>query len=65
MQYAPLILWRIAASNRIGSRGLLLVFYSSIRNDLGPCRGMCPVRDSLLESAALDPKRLSSLLSWQ
>jgi hypothetical protein len=24
--------------------------------------GMCPVRDSLLELAALDPKRLSSLL---
>jgi hypothetical protein len=24
--------------------------------------GMCPARDSLLESAALDPKRLSSLL---
>jgi hypothetical protein len=54
MQYAPLILWRIAASNRIGSGGLLLVFYSSIRNELGSCRRHVSVR--LLESAALDPK---------
>jgi hypothetical protein len=60
MQYAPLILWRIAASNRIGSvRVAYYWFFIPVSAmSLAGVAGMCPARDSLFESATPDPKRL-------
>jgi hypothetical protein len=67
MQYAPLILWGIAASKLFGASrppiGLVRVAYywffiPASAMSLAGVAGMCPARDSLLESATPDPKRL-------